>query len=358
MHNHISLSDGRISVGLQSARECSRARRPASAPRSRPWAPARSDGAWRAGGDEDEGGNLSPEISALLVGASRTVSSFPDDFAKGLTTGRVSPTILTRYLEMERNFVVRLLFQIAGFRERLLADPGFLFKVAIECGIGIGTKSAAEYAKRQDNFWKELDLVTANVIMAILADFMLVWLPAPTLVYNRKLGNAPKLIRWFRSCPENAFQVVQKGTEPFSFLQRFGSVIRNGSKLMMVGLLCSGIGVASTNALLKLRSMLDPAFVQQNPPQDVTKMAAGYGVYMATSSNLRYQIVAGIFEERGIEVLFSQQRELCHFLSLVLRTGNTFLGSLLWVDFCRITGLQKKQRSEDEMMKEEKSGKT
>eukprot|EP00210_Caulerpa_lentillifera_P004140 g3946.t1 len=295
------------------------------------------------GDDDGGGGSLSPELQALLAGASRSVNSFPDDFAKGLISGKVSPTILARYLDMEANFIIRLLFKIAGFRERLLADPGFLFKVAVECGIGICTKSAAEYAKRQDSFWKELDFVMANVIMAILADFMLVWLPAPTLVYNRKFGDAPRLLRWFRSCPENAFQVVQKGTDPFSAFQRFGSVIRNGTKLMVVGLLCSGIGVASTNALLKLRSILDPHFVQQNPSQDIVKMALGYGVYMATSSNLRYQIVAGIFEERGFEVIFRQQRELCHFLSLILRTGNTFLGSLLWVDFCRITGLQKKQ---------------
>ena len=41
-----------------------------------------------------------------------------------------------------------------GFRERLLADPGFMFKVYIELGIGICTKMSAEYAKRHDTFAK------------------------------------------------------------------------------------------------------------------------------------------------------------------------------------------------------------
>ena len=75
-------------------------------------------------------------------------------------------------------------------------------------------------------------------------------------------------------------------------------------------------------------------------------MALGYGAYMASSSNLRYQIVAGIIEERGIEVLFHKQRQMISALSFLIRTGNTFVGSLLWVDFCRLTGLQKSKPQE------------
>jgi hypothetical protein len=49
-------------------------------------------------------------------------------------------------------FRVLCFFHASGFRERLLADPGFMFKVAIELGIGICTKMSAEYAKRQGTF--------------------------------------------------------------------------------------------------------------------------------------------------------------------------------------------------------------
>lgn len=42
----------------------------------------------------------------------------------------------------------------AGFRERLLADPSFLTKMAIEVGIGICTKCTAEYTKRGNSFSK------------------------------------------------------------------------------------------------------------------------------------------------------------------------------------------------------------
>ena len=52
-----------------------------------------------------------------------------------------------------------------------------------QVGIGIFTKTSAEFAKRGENFQNELDFVGANIIMALVADFMLVWLPAPTLSF-------------------------------------------------------------------------------------------------------------------------------------------------------------------------------
>lgn len=53
------------------------------------------------------------------------------------------------------------------------------------------------------------------------------------------------------------------------------------------------------------------------------------------------QVVAGIIEERGIERIFAGNGSLCSILSLAIRTGNTFLGSLMWVDYLRLIGLQK-----------------
>lgn len=63
----------------------------------------------------------------------------------------------------------------------------------LQVGIGIFTKSTAEYTKRGENFNKELDFVAANIVMALVADFMLVWLPAPTLSFAYAHRLAPKL---------------------------------------------------------------------------------------------------------------------------------------------------------------------
>jgi hypothetical protein len=85
-----------------------------------------------------------------------------------------------------------------------------------QVGIGICTKMTAEFTKRGPSFYSELDFVAANVLMAIIADFMLVWLPAPTFALapqqevscsqsGRRRGQAPPLATWGpgmgRGCP-------------------------------------------------------------------------------------------------------------------------------------------------------------
>jgi hypothetical protein len=104
--------------------------------------------------------------------------------------------------------------------------------------------------------------------------------------------------------------------------------------------------VGITNALIALRTALEPGWAPPNKAQDVLATSAAYGVYMSISSNLRYQIIAGIIEERGIETIFRGQHQLCHILSFIVRTANTFVGSLLWVDFVRLLGMQKAQPKE------------
>lgn len=66
--------------------------------------------------------------------------------------------------------------------------------------------------------------MAANVMMAIIADFMLVWLPAPTLSFAaggaaRKAGLFDVFGRIFAGCPDNAFQKVQPGMPTFTLMQ-------------------------------------------------------------------------------------------------------------------------------------------
>lgn len=45
--------------------------------------------------------------------------------------------------------------------------------------------------------------------MAIIADFMLVYLPAPTVSLRPALAvNAGRITKFFHNCPDNAFQVT------------------------------------------------------------------------------------------------------------------------------------------------------
>jgi hypothetical protein len=306
--------------------------------------PPGSNGPNNDGGDDGEGdgGNGAAPAAAILAG--KAIETLPAELAQALKDGKLPAEMLQRYMDMSKNPFLAWLMSFGGFRERLLADPSFMIKVAIEVGIGICTKTTAEYTKRGENFNSQIDFVFANLVMALIADFMLVWLPAPTFAVRggAAAAKAPNaLARVFAGCPDNAFQKVPPGYAPFSVGQRAGAVVRNGAKLFGVGLFASLLGVGITNGLVGLRSILDPTFVPLNDPQNVLVMSAAYGTYMASSSNLRYQILAGIVEERGIEVMFKSNPALCAALSFVVRTGNTFLGSLLWVDFLNILGLQK-----------------
>ncbi|KAA8520216.1 hypothetical protein F0562_014472 [Nyssa sinensis] len=211
----------------------------------------------------------------------------------------------------------------------------------MECGVGIFTKTAAEFERRREKFTKELDFVFADVVMAIIADFMLVWLPAPTVSLRPPLAiSAGPLAKFFYSCPDNAFQVALAGTS-YSFLQRIGAIVRNGAKLFAVGTGASLVGTGITNALINARKVIDKTFAGEAEDVPILSTSVAYGVYMAVSSNLRYQVLAGVIEQRILEPWLHQHKIILSAICFAVRTGNTFLGSLMWVDYARWIGIQK-----------------
>ncbi|GFP92407.1 hypothetical protein PHJA_001384900 [Phtheirospermum japonicum] len=298
-------------------------------------------GGGEGGGDGDAGERNRAEAIMVLAEAGRSLESIPKDLAAAIEAGRIPGSIIRRFFELEKSPFMGWLLQFGGFKERLLADDLFLTKVAIECGVGVFTKTAAELEKRRENFTKELDFVFADVVMAIIADFMLVWLPAPTVSLRPSLAiTAGGLNKFFYGCPDNAFQVALAGTS-YSFLQRIGAIVRNGAKLFVVGTSASLIGTGVTNALLSARKAIDKSFAGEAEDVPILSTSAAYGVYMAVSSNLRYQILAGVIEQRILEPLLHEQKLILSALCFAVRTGNTFLGSLMWVDYARWIGIQK-----------------
>uniref|UniRef100_A0A0D9VAG5 Uncharacterized protein n=1 Tax=Leersia perrieri TaxID=77586 RepID=A0A0D9VAG5_9ORYZ len=300
------------------------------------------DGGGGDGGDGDAPDNRR-EALFVLAQMGRKLESLPSDLAAAVEGGRVTGEIVRRFAEMEGSALLRWLLQFQGFRERLLADDLFLAKLAMECGVGVIAKTAAEYEKRRENFVKEIDIVIADVVMAIVADFMLVYLPAPTVSLQPPLAtNAGHIAKFFHNCPDNAFQIGMAGRS-YSLLQRLGAILRNGAKLFTVGTSASLIGTGVTNALIKARKAVDKELDDVVEDIPVLSTSVAYGVYMAVSSNLRYQILAGVIEQRMLEPLLHNHKVLLSALCFAVRTGNTFLGSLLWVDYARWVGVQKVQ---------------
>ncbi|XP_073156762.1 protein RETICULATA-RELATED 4, chloroplastic-like [Henckelia pumila] len=290
--------------------------------------------------DKDKKKNRDEAFMALAE-AGRNLESLPQDLKAAIEDGRLPGSIVSRYLGLEKSGFLSWLMKFGGFKERLLADDLFLAKVGIECGVGLFTKTAAEYQKRKDKFFKELEIVFADVVMAIIADFMLVYLPAPTVSLRPPLAlNAGRVAKFFYNCPDNAFQVALSGTS-FSLLQRVGAIARNGAKLFAVGTTSSLVGTVATNAFINARKAVEHSAEDEIENVPVLTTSVGYGIYMAVSSNLRYQMVAGVIEQRILEPMLHQHKLLLSALCFAVRTGNTFLGSLLWVDYARLIGIQK-----------------
>ncbi|XP_047327141.1 protein RETICULATA-RELATED 4, chloroplastic-like [Impatiens glandulifera] len=302
-------------------------------------------GGGHGGGDgkgEGDGFNRNNKESILILAEiGRSLDSIPKDLAAAIESGRIPGSILMKYLELEKSPVFRWLMQFGGFRERLLADDLFFAKLAMECGVGIFTKTAAEYERRRENFFNELEIVFADVAMAIIADFMLVYLPAPTVSLRPSLAlTAGPIAKFFHSCPDNAFQIALAGSS-YSFLQRIGAIARNGAKLFAVGTTSSLVGTMAINALINAKKAVNKSSDEEVENVPVLATSVAYGVYMAISSNLRYQLLAGVVEQRILEPMLHQHKLILSAMCFAVRTGNTFTGSLLWVDYARWVGIQK-----------------
>lgn len=100
----------------------------------------------------------------VLAEAGRSLKNLPKDLAAAIEAGRIPGAVVSRFLELEKSPVLRWLMQFGAFKERLLADDLFLAKVFMECGVGMFTKTAAEYERRRENFFNELEIVFADVV--------------------------------------------------------------------------------------------------------------------------------------------------------------------------------------------------
>ncbi|XP_027340969.1 protein RETICULATA-RELATED 4, chloroplastic-like [Abrus precatorius] len=301
-----------------------------------------SGGSGGGGGDEEEERDRNrKEAMLVLAEASRSLDSFPADLAAAVMEGRVPGSIVLRFFELEESVVLRWLLKFGGFRERLLADELFLAKLVMECVVVIFTKVAAELERRKEKFTKELDFVVANVVTSIVTGFVLVWFPAPTVSLKPPLTvSAGPIAKLFYGCPDNAFQMALPGTS-YTLLQRIGAIVRNGAKLFVVGTGASLVGISITNALINAQKVVHKTFAPEAENLPLISSSVAYGVYMVVVSNLRYQVLAGIIEQRILEPLLHQNKLILTAAYFTVRTANTYWGSLLWVDFARWAGVQK-----------------
>ncbi|CAH9057919.1 unnamed protein product [Cuscuta epithymum] len=287
------------------------------------------------------------EIARVMNAAGKRRDALPKDLQQGLDLGLVSPEVLQNFFDLEKYpYISELTHGFQGFRERLLADPKFLHRLAIEEAISITTTLLAQYQKRKEKFMEELDYVITDTVRGTVVDFFTVWLPAPTISFLPAANdvNLPESFEALKgllgSIPDNAFQKSFAGKD-WALSHRVASVIVGGLKLASVGFISSIGAVTSSNVLFGIRRAINPTLAKspQNKRSPVLKTALVYGGFLGISANLRYQIIAGIVEHR-ISDQFSDQTLFVNMLSFVVRTINSYWGTQQWIDLARFTGLQ------------------
>ena len=207
-----------------------------------------------------------------------------------------------------------------GVVGRLMADPAFVQKMAVEQVIAISSSLVWEARQRGENFRKELDLVAINTLSVAASTGALVWLIAP----NRSYGAVNKF-PWqnmLQSMPNNLFDASTPYRQ-FSMGNRAASLFVKSAELCAVGSIAGAAMSGLSQLAVGVRHRSDPSFTPSVPIPDLGKSSAGMGIYMALSANLRYQAVSGI--DRG---MFDHCNVLWMYLgaSSAVRLCNNLLG--------------------------------
>jgi hypothetical protein len=235
---------------------------------------------------------------------------------------------------------------IQGLKERSAYDSKFTTKLSVELCVGFVTQLIAEYAKRGAQTMNEFDFVIADLIMGLSANFFAVYLSAPVAT---KAPSAVKESKWeafLSGCPDNAFQKNSPGGLTYSVPQRIFSMIKVAPKLFVIGFIAMALGTVFTTILALARTLIQnggkvAGFGLFNKAAidgliELFKTSTAIGLYLAVSTNLRYQVVAGILEGRIIDPLFSKYPAAQALGSFFVRTANTYIGAALMVDFLKI----------------------
>lgn len=86
--------------------------------------------------------------------------------------------------------VAYLCRQLPWVRDRLIADPRYLFKVVVEMVFDSGCATIAEVQKRGDDFWHEIDFYFSDIVVGLVMDVIIVSLLAPTAPIGKRHQSA------------------------------------------------------------------------------------------------------------------------------------------------------------------------
>ncbi|KAH9736198.1 protein RETICULATA [Citrus sinensis] len=213
-------------------------------------------------------------------------ASLPSDMFEAAKSVGIRKLLLLRYFDLQGSSwpLGFLMKSWAMLRNRMLADPSFLFKIGTEIVIDSCCATLAEVQKRGKDFWAEFEIPWTH----------------PTCLWSSS----------------------QQGI-------LYGSV----------GFGCGIIGQGIANVIMTAKRSINKS-EEDIPVPPLLKSAALWGVFLAVSSNTRYQVINGL--ERLVEAspLAKQVPPVAMAFTVGVRFANNIYGGMQFVDWARWSGVQ------------------
>ncbi|KAK2360858.1 protein RETICULATA-RELATED 4, chloroplastic [Trifolium repens] len=306
-----------------------------------------SGGGGGGGGDDDEKeeGEFGPmlKLDEVLRETEARGVTLPFDMLEAAKTVGIPKLLLLRYLDLEGSFwpLGFAMRSCSMLRNRMLADPAFLFKIGSEIVIDSCCATVAEYQQRGKDFWNEFELYVADLLVGTVVNVALVGMLAPYARIGKpsiSKGFLGSMQKAYAALPSSVFEAERPGCR-FSVQQRLGTYFFKGIMYGVVGFGCGIIGQGIANMIMTAKRSIKKS-EDDVPVPPLLKSAALWGVFLAVSSNTRYQIINGL--ERLVETspVAKQVPPVALAFTVGVRFANNVYGGMQFVDWARWSGVQ------------------
>ncbi|XP_058109414.1 protein RETICULATA, chloroplastic-like [Magnolia sinica] len=311
--------------------------------------PGGGGGGGGGGGDPEEDGREEEEFGPVLKfeevirEAEARGVSLPSDMLEAAKTTGIRKVLLLRYLDLQDSVwpLGVAIKSCSLLRDRMLADPSFLFKVATEVVIDSCCATFAEVKKRGKDFWAEFELFLADLLVGVVVDIALVGLLAPYVRIGKpsvSKGFFGQMQRVSGALPSSVFEAERPGSR-FSVRQRVGTYFYKGVLYGSVGFFCGIIGQGIANLVMTAKRSIKKS-EEDIPVPPLLKSAALWGVFLAVSSNTRYQIVNGLECLVESSPVAKRVPPVALAFTIGVRFANNIYGGMQFVDWARWSGVQ------------------
>ncbi|XP_047958442.1 protein RETICULATA, chloroplastic-like [Salvia hispanica] len=270
-------------------------------------------------------------------------ASLPADMLEAAKTVGLRKLLLQRYLDLQGSawplgFLMR---SSSMLRNRMLVDPSFLFKIGTEIVIDSCCATFAEVKKRGKDFWAEFELYTADLLVGVVVNVALVGMLAPYArigLLSASQGFIGRMQRGYAALPSSVFEAERPGSR-FSVNQRIATYFYKGILYGLVGFGCGIVGQGIANFIMTVKRSIKKS-EDDIPVPPLLKSAAVWGVFLAVSSNTRYQIINGL--ERIVEAspMGRKVPPVAMAFTVGVRFANNVYGGMQFVDWARLVGAQ------------------